>query len=83
LLNHADVADACVVGIPEEFSGEIPLAFVTLSTDARARVQHTPAEAGKIKKALADVSLGLSFWGLREAVVADVCFFFVIRQVCG
>lgn len=30
LLDHPDVADACVVGIPDDFSGEVPLAFVVL-----------------------------------------------------
>ncbi|KAF9474156.1 phenylacetyl-CoA ligase [Pholiota conissans] len=37
LLDHADVRDACVVGVPDEYSGEVPLAFVVLTADAVAR----------------------------------------------
>ncbi|KAF7365396.1 Phenylacetyl-CoA ligase [Mycena venus] len=43
LLNHADVSDACVVGIPDEFSGEVPLAFVVLTVDAAERVKAKPS----------------------------------------
>lgn len=52
LLNHPDVADCCVVGIPHEYSGEAPLAFVVLSHVAQARVKANPAEANAIKAAL-------------------------------
>ena len=30
LLSHRDVADAAVIGIPHEYAGEVPLAFVVL-----------------------------------------------------
>ncbi|KAF7299230.1 Phenylacetyl-CoA ligase [Mycena indigotica] len=43
LLDHPDVSDVCVVGIPDDYSGEVPLAFVVLSADAAARVKKTPA----------------------------------------
>lgn len=33
LLAHPAVADACVVGIPDEYSGEVPLAFVVIHAD--------------------------------------------------
>ncbi|KAJ7366661.1 phenylacetyl-CoA ligase [Mycena albidolilacea] len=42
LLDHPDVSDTCVVGIPDEFSGEVPLAFVVLTVDAAARVKTNP-----------------------------------------
>ncbi|VDB87514.1 unnamed protein product [Peniophora sp. CBMAI 1063] len=37
ILKHPDVADCCVVGVPDEYSGEVPLAFVVLSQDAAER----------------------------------------------
>ena len=55
LLNHPDVSDTCVVGIPDEYSGEVPLAFVTLSQDAQTRVRRDPSEADKIKASIMKV----------------------------
>ncbi|KAI0040816.1 acetyl-CoA synthetase-like protein, partial [Auriscalpium vulgare] len=59
LLQHADVADACVVGVPDDFSGEIPLAFVVLHAPAAERAASSAAEADAIKaniyKHVADV----------------------------
>ncbi|OCH94572.1 amp dependent CoA ligase [Obba rivulosa] len=52
LLDHPDVGDVCVVPIPDEYSGELPYAFVVLSGDAQQRVKKYPAEAVKIKEAL-------------------------------
>ncbi|KAJ7695976.1 phenylacetyl-CoA ligase [Mycena rosella] len=42
LLDHPDVSDACVVGVPDEYSGEVPLAFVVLSEDAARKVTQSP-----------------------------------------
>jgi 4-coumarate--CoA ligase len=55
LLQHPDVADTCVVGIPDEYSGEVPRAFVVLSADAAKRVSRSPAEEAKIKAAISKV----------------------------
>lgn len=55
LLDHPDVADSCVVGIPDEYSGEVPLAFVALSDTALERVKRDPSEAARIKEALKKV----------------------------
>ncbi|KAI6027535.1 hypothetical protein PISMIDRAFT_675527, partial [Pisolithus microcarpus 441] len=30
ILGHPDVEDTCVVGVPDEFSRELPVAFVVL-----------------------------------------------------
>lgn len=57
LLQHPDVADACVVGVPDEFSGELPLAFVVLSTDAAKRALGSSAAAAKIKASISKVRL--------------------------
>ncbi|KAH9964248.1 phenylacetyl-CoA ligase [Russula dissimulans] len=52
LLQHPDVADACVVGFPDEYNGEVPLAFVVLSADATKRAAQSEAEATNIKSAI-------------------------------
>ncbi|KAF8215951.1 amp dependent CoA ligase [Mycena galopus ATCC 62051] len=61
LLLHKAVADACVVGISDEYSGEIPLAFIVLREDARKRVSQNPREGEQIKndlkKHVADVKV--------------------------
>ncbi|KAJ7069962.1 phenylacetyl-CoA ligase [Mycena amicta] len=49
LLDHQDVSDACVVGIPDDFSGEVPLAFVVLTADAAARGNLEEIRASIIK----------------------------------
>ncbi|KDR82332.1 hypothetical protein GALMADRAFT_57372 [Galerina marginata CBS 339.88] len=35
LLSHPDVAEACVVGIPDDYCGEVPLAYVVLKAKVR------------------------------------------------
>jgi len=52
LLDHPDVSDTCVVGIPDEFSGEIPLAFVVLTVDAAARVKTNPSDLEGIRASI-------------------------------
>ena len=55
LLQHPDVADTCVVGVPDDYSGEVPLAFVVLSADAAKTALRSEAEAAKIKAAISQV----------------------------
>jgi acyl-coenzyme A synthetase/AMP-(fatty) acid ligase len=55
LLQHPDVADTCVVGVADEFSGEVPLAYVVLSADAAKRALQSQAEAAKIKANISKV----------------------------
>ncbi|KIK59395.1 hypothetical protein GYMLUDRAFT_44743 [Collybiopsis luxurians FD-317 M1] len=52
ILGHPDVVDACVVGIPDEYSGEIPLAFVVLSDAAAKRAEGSVEEGAKIKASI-------------------------------
>ncbi|KAI0270030.1 acetyl-CoA synthetase-like protein [Gloeopeniophorella convolvens] len=51
LLKHPDVADACVVGVPDEYSGELPFAFVMLTADAAKRAAS--GGAAEIKASIA------------------------------
>ncbi|KAF8547466.1 acetyl-CoA synthetase-like protein [Imleria badia] len=49
ILDHPDVEDTCVVGIPDEYSGELPLAFVVLRPHA---VSGGPTAAETIKQSI-------------------------------
>ena len=40
LLNHSFVSDVCVVGVPDEYSGEVPFAFITPSAKATERIKR-------------------------------------------
>jgi 4-coumarate--CoA ligase len=55
LLKHAVIDDCCVVGVPEEYSGEVPMAFVVLSAAAAKRVKDSPAQAAAVKAEIAKV----------------------------
>ncbi|KAF8524800.1 phenylacetyl-CoA ligase [Hysterangium stoloniferum] len=52
LLDHADVDDVGVIGIPDDFSGEVPMAFIALNAQAIKRVEEDPTEAIRIKQDL-------------------------------
>ncbi|KAI0325517.1 amp dependent CoA ligase [Cubamyces sp. BRFM 1775] len=52
LLDHPDVGDVCVVGIPDEYSGELPFAFVVPSAAAQARIGTDRAAADEVRKAI-------------------------------
>ncbi|CAL1695176.1 unnamed protein product [Somion occarium] len=49
LFTNPLVGDTCVVPIPDEYSGEVPLAFVVPSKTALDRVKKCPEEADTIK----------------------------------
>ncbi len=59
LLKHADVADCCVVPVPDEFSGEVPKAFVVLTQKARVRVGSDDSQLAQVKAALIQVCFSL------------------------
>ncbi|KAF9033174.1 hypothetical protein BJ165DRAFT_1515946 [Panaeolus papilionaceus] len=52
LLQHPDVSDACVVGVPDDYSGELPFAYVVPSQRALSRINNNKVEANKLKKEL-------------------------------
>ncbi|KAG2153046.1 uncharacterized protein EDB93DRAFT_1136219 [Suillus bovinus] len=52
ILDHSDVTDTCVVGIQDEYSGELPLAFVVLHPEAAKRVAESPQAADEIKASI-------------------------------
>lgn len=54
LLDHPDVNDACVVGVPDDYSGEVPLAFICLAPKAEEKCErdsrHTEAFKASMQK---------------------------------
>ncbi|KAG1765961.1 hypothetical protein EDD22DRAFT_978647 [Suillus occidentalis] len=66
ILDHPDVTDTCVVGIQDEYSGELPLAFVVLCPEAIKRVEESPQAADKIKASIMKVG-GLKHQGTSRA----------------
>lgn len=56
ILNHPDVSDTCVVGIPDEYSGELPLAFVVLRPDVVRQMGNDPKAAEQVKRSIMKVN---------------------------
>lgn len=54
LLDHPDVSDVCIVGIHDDYNGDIPIAFVVPSANALLRIQADAVEADRIKHALVE-----------------------------
>ncbi|KAI0324151.1 acetyl-CoA synthetase-like protein [Cubamyces sp. BRFM 1775] len=52
LLDHPDVVDVCVVGAPDNYSGEVPFAFVALDEATRVRAAEGPVEAQRVREAI-------------------------------
>jgi len=52
ILEHPDVTDCAVIGIPDDYSGDIPLAFVTLNAESAKKVAGNQAVADKVKESI-------------------------------
>ena len=55
LLDHPDIADVCVIAAPDEYSGELPFAFVSLHEKIRLAVQRDPKEAARVRESIMKV----------------------------
>jgi len=52
ILEHPDVADCAVIGIPDEYSGDVPMAFVTLNVEPAKKAAGNRATGDKIKESI-------------------------------
>ncbi|TBU58568.1 phenylacetyl-CoA ligase [Dichomitus squalens] len=52
LLNHSDVADAAVIGVHDEYAGELPRAYVALKPHVAAVVQRDQQAANHVRAKL-------------------------------
>lgn len=59
LLDYSDVADACVVGVPDAYSGEAPFAFVVLKAEAAKRAGASKEGAEAVRRSIIKVSVVL------------------------
>lgn len=52
LLLHSDIVDSCIVGIKDDYSGELPFAYVVLRPTSAERIKGNPAAAQELKKSI-------------------------------
>ncbi|KJA20113.1 hypothetical protein HYPSUDRAFT_828333 [Hypholoma sublateritium FD-334 SS-4] len=52
ILSHPDVSEACVVGSPDEYSGEVPMGFVVLTPTAAESVVRDPAMSNHLMESI-------------------------------
>jgi acyl-coenzyme A synthetase/AMP-(fatty) acid ligase len=55
ILTLSEISDTCVVGLPDEYSGELPLAFVVLSAKVKQQIGDDAAKLEALKKKVAKV----------------------------
>ena len=56
LLSHPNVADACVVGIADDYSGELPAAYVVLTAEAAQSIYRNAVVADYFSESISKVS---------------------------
>lgn len=57
LLGHSSILDAAVIGTPDEYSGELPLAFVVLRPEVSASIRHDPRRAAAVRASIFEVRI--------------------------
>jgi hypothetical protein len=57
LLDHPKVADAGVVGIQDDYAGELPIAFIVLKPDVSSALSANPQLASGLRKSIFEVML--------------------------
>ena len=57
LLNHPDVVDACVVGIADDYCGELPAAYVVLTAAAAQSIRRNAVVADYFSESISKVRI--------------------------
>ncbi|KAK7033856.1 phenylacetyl-CoA ligase [Favolaschia claudopus] len=52
LLDHEDVADVAVIGVPDDFAGELPYAFIVLKPQPASQVRSDPQSHQTLQKSI-------------------------------
>ncbi|KAJ7596066.1 phenylacetyl-CoA ligase [Mycena floridula] len=52
LLEHCSILDAAVIGIKDEYAGELPLAFVVLRSQVSRSLDRNPGRAGTVRASI-------------------------------
>jgi acyl-coenzyme A synthetase/AMP-(fatty) acid ligase len=78
ILDHPDVADTCVVPVPDDYSGEVPLAFVVLHASAAARVGQDPRKADVVKASIMKVRL--CYYVCQYILITELTWSFSMSQ---
>lgn len=60
MLGHPAVADVCVVGIKDEYSGELPKAYIVLEAKVAESVKDDDAAIEQLKQVLKKARISLS-----------------------
>lgn len=61
MLDHPDIADVCVVAAPDDYSGELPFAFVSLHENVRQRVSKDSKEEERVRKSILKVCVPATY----------------------
>jgi 4-coumarate--CoA ligase len=55
LLAHDDIADAAVIGVPDDFAGELPYAFVVLKPHVASEIKNNSQGRKKVQESIFNV----------------------------
>jgi acyl-CoA synthetase (AMP-forming)/AMP-acid ligase II len=61
ILDHSDVADTCVVSIQDEYSGELPFAYVVLHPEPAARARENPGDEEELRQSIMKASESMKY----------------------
>lgn len=57
MLGHPAVSDVCVVGVKDEYSGELPKAYIVLEQKLAESIKDDAAAAEELKRVLMKASV--------------------------